>query len=103
MRRYFNSTIQYVPEAANYTFPSTFYLPSETHGGEDVAVYARGPWAHLLVGVYEQTVIPHVMGYAARIGPGENETVMNSTSGTPWRGAGLYLALVAVVLGKGLL
>lgn len=58
----------------NYTFPATFYLKSETHGGEDVAVYARGPWAHLLVGVYEQTVIPHVMSYAAGIGPGANAT-----------------------------
>lgn len=44
-------------------------MKSETHGGEDVAVYARGPWAHLFSGNYEQALIPHAMAYAARIGP----------------------------------
>ncbi|XP_054277351.1 alkaline phosphatase-like [Macrosteles quadrilineatus] len=52
-----------------YQYPSLVPLKSETHGGDDVAVFARGPWAHLLVGSYEQNVIPHVMAYAARIGP----------------------------------
>lgn len=39
-------------------------MSSETHSGEDVAVYARGPWAHLFGGVIEQNVIFHVMNYA---------------------------------------
>ncbi len=34
---------------------------SETHSGEDVAVMATGPWAHLFHGVIEQNVIFHVM------------------------------------------
>lgn len=38
---------------------------SETHSGEDVAVYARGPWAHLLNGTVEQSYIFNVMNYAA--------------------------------------
>ncbi|MDO6797090.1 alkaline phosphatase [Shimia thalassica] len=38
---------------------------SETHSGEDVAVYAKGPWAHLLEGTLEQNVIFHVMYHAA--------------------------------------
>ncbi|CAG0894801.1 unnamed protein product [Darwinula stevensoni] len=42
---------------------------AETHGGEDIAVYATGPWSHLLVGVNEQSYIAHVMAYAACIGP----------------------------------
>lgn len=37
---------------------------SETHSGEDVAVYARGPWAHLFDGTVEQNYIFHVMNYA---------------------------------------
>ena len=39
-------------------------LASETHSGEDVAVFARGPWAHLFGGVIEQNVIFHVMNHA---------------------------------------
>jgi alkaline phosphatase len=39
-------------------------LKSETHSGEDVAIYARGPWAHLMDGTVEQNYIFHVMNYA---------------------------------------
>lgn len=38
--------------------------PSETHGGEDVALYALGPWAHLVGGVLEQQAIFHIIKYA---------------------------------------
>jgi alkaline phosphatase len=36
-------------------------MSSETHSGEDVAVYAKGPYAHLFDGTLEQNVIFHVM------------------------------------------
>lgn len=36
-------------------------LASETHGGEDVPLYADGPQAHLFHGVIEQHVVFHVM------------------------------------------
>lgn len=39
-------------------------LGSETHGGEDVGVYARGPGAEAVRGVMEQNVIFHVLGLA---------------------------------------
>jgi len=38
---------------------------SETHSGEDVAIYASGPWAHLFDGTVEQNYIFHVMQHAA--------------------------------------
>lgn len=44
-----------------------------------MAVYARGPSAHLLSGNYEQSYIAHVMGYAARIGPAA-ESLKSSAS-----------------------
>ncbi|XP_031308268.2 intestinal-type alkaline phosphatase [Camelus dromedarius] len=44
-------------------------LSSETHGGEDVAVFARGPQAHLVHGVQEQSFVAHVMAFAACIEP----------------------------------
>jgi alkaline phosphatase len=46
---------------ADYLQESTVPLHSETHSGEDVAVYARGPRAHLVHGTMEQNVIFHVM------------------------------------------
>ena len=36
----------------------------ETHGGEDVALYANGPWSHLVGGVLEQNAIFHIISYA---------------------------------------
>jgi alkaline phosphatase len=42
-------------------------MRSETHGGEDVAIYASGPWAHLFSGAVDQNFIFHVMNHAGRI------------------------------------
>ena len=39
-------------------------MSSETHTGEDVMVFAQGPWAHLFGGTIEQNVIFHVMHHA---------------------------------------
>jgi len=41
-------------------------LSSETHAGEDVAVFAIGPMAHLVRGVIEQNFLYHVMQFASR-------------------------------------
>ncbi|WP_010140320.1 alkaline phosphatase [Oceanicola sp. S124] len=37
---------------------------SESHSGVDVALYAKGPWAHLFDGTVEQNYIFHVMNHA---------------------------------------
>lgn len=39
-------------------------LESEGHAGEDVAIFAQGPWAHLFHGVHEQHYIYYVMRHA---------------------------------------
>ena len=44
-------------------------LHSETHGGEEVAIYARGPMAHLFHGTHEQNYIAHLTMYASCVGP----------------------------------
>lgn len=51
----------------DYLQEATIPLESETHGGEDVAIYAGGPGAHLIHGVQEQNVIFHVMIEAMRL------------------------------------
>ncbi len=37
---------------------------SETHGGEDVPLYAQGPWAHLVGGVMEQNLVFDIIEHA---------------------------------------
>lgn len=49
----------------DYPFPTMVPLESETHGGDDVAVFAIGPYAHLFTGNYEQNYLPHAISYAA--------------------------------------
>ncbi|XP_067417136.1 intestinal-type alkaline phosphatase-like [Emydura macquarii macquarii] len=56
-------------EATNYLQQAAVPLSSETHGGEDVAIMAKGPMAHLFHGVQEQTYVAHVMAYAACLEP----------------------------------
>lgn len=41
------------------------YLKDESHGGEDVGVYAIGPYSHLFRGTFEQNYIAHAVAYAA--------------------------------------
>ncbi len=56
---------------ATYLQDAGIHLNIATHSGEDVAVYARGPMSHLLVGQHEQNYIAHAMMYAACIGPND--------------------------------
>ena len=44
------------------------FLESETHGGEDVAVYASGPLSRMFTGTFEQNYIAHAMMYALCVG-----------------------------------
>jgi alkaline phosphatase len=51
-------------ENPNYHQEANVPLKSGTHAGEDVAIFAGGPKAHLFSGVQEQTHIFYVMKYA---------------------------------------
>lgn len=55
-----NSRFEYIATVPN---------KNETHGGEDVGIYASGPQSELFVGNYEQSYIPVLMAYSAKIGP----------------------------------
>ncbi|XP_031975356.1 intestinal-type alkaline phosphatase-like isoform X1 [Corvus moneduloides] len=71
-------------------------LTSETHGGEDVAILAKGPMAHLFHGVQEQTYVAHVMAYAACIEPYTNCRQRDSAPGI--RATPLALLLPVLLL-----
>lgn len=51
--------------APDFQQQALVYLGSETHAGEDVAVFSQGPGSELLNGVIEQHEIFHVMGLAS--------------------------------------
>ncbi|KAK3928457.1 Membrane-bound alkaline phosphatase [Frankliniella fusca] len=77
-----------------YMFPATVKLDSETHGGDDVGIFARGPWSHLYSGVHEQVMIPHIAAYAAKIGQFKE----GASAAAPASGAALLPALIALVV-----
>jgi alkaline phosphatase len=51
--------------STTYLSPTALPMKSESHGAEDVPVYAQGPWSHLFIGTMEQHTIAHKMAYAA--------------------------------------
>ncbi|XP_060803267.1 membrane-bound alkaline phosphatase isoform X2 [Amyelois transitella] len=65
---------QFMSRDVDYSYPSLVPLDSETHGGEDVAVFASGPWQHLFTSSYEQNVIPHLMAYAMCLAEDKHES-----------------------------
>ncbi|XP_069687805.1 alkaline phosphatase 4-like [Periplaneta americana] len=52
-----------------YRHFSPIYLSSESHGGEDVPVYAHGPSSQLFSSVYYNNYIAHAISRATCIGP----------------------------------
>ena len=52
-------------QAPDFQQQALVFLGSETHAGEDVPVFSRGPGSELLNGVIEQNEIFHVMGLAS--------------------------------------
>ncbi|XP_035277801.1 intestinal-type alkaline phosphatase [Anguilla anguilla] len=58
-----------IADGNDYMQNAAVPLPAETHGSEDVAIFAKGAMAHLFHGVQEQSYIAHAMAYAACIEP----------------------------------
>jgi alkaline phosphatase len=52
------------PTDPNYLANKTYGTSGESHGGEDVALFAEGPRADLVRGVMEQNLIFHIMAEA---------------------------------------
>ncbi|KAA0707644.1 Alkaline phosphatase [Triplophysa tibetana] len=89
------STVDYMH--SNYQAQSAVPLRSETHGGEDVAIFSKGPMAHLLHGVQEQHYIPHVMAYAACIGQNKDHCRTKSGSAPSLKHISPMLAVLLTV------
>lgn len=72
-RDYSNLTLEETTRK-DFAFPSVYPEKAGTHSGEDVAVFAYGPYAHLFSGVHEQTYIYEVIRYAAGLDDSSNRT-----------------------------
>ncbi|XP_071521133.1 alkaline phosphatase-like [Panulirus ornatus] len=68
-------------------------MTSETHGGEDVAVWATGPMAHLFHRTHEQNYVAHVMAYAACVGPSQSKCERPKTATFTKKGTSLRSVL----------
>ncbi|XP_048255124.1 alkaline phosphatase-like [Haliotis rufescens] len=76
--------------------PSGIRMTDDTHGAEDVAIYARGPMSHLFHGVHEEHYIAHVMGYASCVGMNKKHCSENRES-TTCAGNGLTSSFAVIV------
>lgn len=90
-------------KAGDYVQQAAVPMASATHSGEDVAVLARGPMAHLFQGVNEQNFVAHAMAYAACVGADrrhcQGPTEANGVTGAAARAAGGgALAVLAALL-----
>ncbi len=63
-------------KSIDYLQQATVPLASETHAGDDVVIYAWGPFAHLFSGTVEQNYIYHVLAHASRIGERKSASVV---------------------------
>lgn len=64
----------------NFIYPSMTPATDSHHAGDDVAIFAAGPYAHLFTGVLNQNVIPEMMAFAACIGNGLTHCQLNNIS-----------------------
>ncbi|XP_059617755.1 membrane-bound alkaline phosphatase-like [Phlebotomus argentipes] len=72
---HYSTTGRVDPNTQDFSKWSSLYpfhvpLDMETHAGDDVGVFASGPFAHLFTSTMEQSHLPHLMAYAASIGKG---------------------------------
>nr|XP_056705930.1 intestinal-type alkaline phosphatase-like [Euleptes europaea] len=86
-----------VSETDGYHQQAAVPLDSETHSGEDVAILAKGPMAHLFHGVQEQTYVAHVMAFAACLEPYTGCTLPTTNSANEGNPTLLVLLLAALI------
>ena len=102
-------SLRLFPADKNYVYDAGIPRYSETHGGEDVGVWARGPMAHLVHRTHEQSYLGHLQMYALCVGARTDLCDDNSGGGGGETDAGnivtargvwvLVVAIVTAVLG----
>ncbi|XP_041378129.1 LOW QUALITY PROTEIN: alkaline phosphatase, tissue-nonspecific isozyme-like [Gigantopelta aegis] len=82
-------------DSRDYLQYNSVRMKYETHGGADVAIFARGPMSHLFHSVQEQNYIAHVMAYASCVGSNKKHC---SSVNTPQGGSSVRVGAVTLVV-----
>jgi alkaline phosphatase len=88
-------------EGFSVKMPSEIKTVTSAHGGEDVPIFARGPWSFLFSGVVEQTFIFYVMEKAilgGDSGPLEGPSDKSGSEADEKRSLMYYIPIVTIVL-----
>lgn len=81
-----------------FEYQSTLNADLETHAGDDVPVYAGGPYHEIFAGAYEQNALPYLMAYAAKIGPYKGvENGGDNGGGVMVKGSWIGLVVAVIV------
>ena len=78
--------------------PASVPRDKETHGGDDVGIFAIGPYAHLFHSVHEQSYIAHVMAYSACLGPYKDNEHCGAKNNSNVKTTNLNYILICIVL-----
>lgn len=68
------------------------------HGGSDVAVFAKGPMAHLFHGVHEQTYVAYVIAYSAKMGKYSNRPLHDNKASSTSTSLSLFILLIVICI-----
>ncbi|XP_065350987.1 alkaline phosphatase 4-like [Cloeon dipterum] len=82
----------------HYRHFSPIGIKSETHGGEDIAVYAIGPFSHLFNGVHEQNYIAHAISCAGQFGPNADMCKSTKSAATGFGSKTLPIAIMLIFI-----
>jgi alkaline phosphatase len=83
-------------EKIDFEYPSLTDRSSETHGGDDVMVFARGPMSHLFIGNYEQNQI--ALGIAMAAGISTDNSTTNTSNIVRLQFAGKTILSMSILL-----
>lgn len=92
------STPPSLSDDKEYIQQSAVPLSSETHGSEDVAIFAKGPMSHLFHGVQEQSYIAHAMAFAACIEPYSECYLQPAPKPDPDHAVSIWLSVYIMLL-----
>lgn len=81
-----------------YQHQAMFSMDDETHGGEDVGVYAIGPGSELVRGTFEQNYIAYVMSYAGCMGPVRELNAACNNVSSSYRSTATLFPIVMLLL-----